>query len=262
MKQQKDTKTLLFENMTKINPDFILNEDKKWIQKAVDPEHKGYCTPMSKSTCTPRRKALAKRFKKGIDEENTIDVSDRNYEQKALKLKYLVDELLKNHEYDILDTWYSLMIKRKARNGVPTMSENYTSDYQKKAELIKGKIDFLLDTNHFDIIDQVDKVINKLFPDNEADLELTEVKTQQNDNYFDTLSQALDAVRERVVKKGYVVDENAMFTSFGTGGINYGETKRANIPLLKNNIPQKNRSVTIAIYRMDSGSYELTAYMN
>jgi hypothetical protein len=42
-----------------------LNEDKKWIQGAFDPEHKGYCTPMTKKTCTPRRKALAKRFKSG-----------------------------------------------------------------------------------------------------------------------------------------------------------------------------------------------------
>ena len=35
-----------------------------WIQKAINPEHKGYCTPMTKSTCTPKRKALAKTFKK------------------------------------------------------------------------------------------------------------------------------------------------------------------------------------------------------
>ena len=34
------------------------------MQKAVDPEHEGYCTPMTKKTCTPERKALAKRFKK------------------------------------------------------------------------------------------------------------------------------------------------------------------------------------------------------
>jgi len=40
---------------------------KKWIQKAINPKHKGYCTPMTKKTCTPRRKALAKRFKKGIE---------------------------------------------------------------------------------------------------------------------------------------------------------------------------------------------------
>ncbi len=39
-------------------------KDKKWIQKAVNPDHKGYCTPMSKATCTPRRKALARTFKK------------------------------------------------------------------------------------------------------------------------------------------------------------------------------------------------------
>jgi hypothetical protein len=38
---------------------------KKWIQGAIDPSHEGFCTPMTKKTCTPRRKALAKRFKKG-----------------------------------------------------------------------------------------------------------------------------------------------------------------------------------------------------
>lgn len=39
-------------------------ESNDWIQKAVNPKHKGYCTPMTKETCTPARKALAKRFKK------------------------------------------------------------------------------------------------------------------------------------------------------------------------------------------------------
>ena len=37
--------------------------DKNWIQKAVNPKHKGYCTPMSKPTCTPKRAALARTFK-------------------------------------------------------------------------------------------------------------------------------------------------------------------------------------------------------
>jgi hypothetical protein len=37
--------------------------DSKWIQKAVNPKHKGYCTPMSKPTCTPKRAALARTFK-------------------------------------------------------------------------------------------------------------------------------------------------------------------------------------------------------
>ena len=39
-------------------------KDKKWIQKAINPAHKGYCTPMSKPTCTPKRKALAITLKK------------------------------------------------------------------------------------------------------------------------------------------------------------------------------------------------------
>lgn len=37
---------------------------KKWIQKAVNPKHKGFCSPMTKKTCTPRRKALSMTFKK------------------------------------------------------------------------------------------------------------------------------------------------------------------------------------------------------
>lgn len=39
-------------------------KNKKWIQKAINPKHKGYCTPMSKPTCTPKRKALARTLKK------------------------------------------------------------------------------------------------------------------------------------------------------------------------------------------------------
>ncbi len=46
-----------------------LEEDDDWIQKAVDPDHEGYCTPMTKKTCTPRRKALAKRFKKAANKK-------------------------------------------------------------------------------------------------------------------------------------------------------------------------------------------------
>lgn len=39
-------------------------KDGKWIQKAINPKHKGYCTPMTKKTCTPKRKALAMTLKK------------------------------------------------------------------------------------------------------------------------------------------------------------------------------------------------------
>jgi len=47
-----------------------LAEKDDWIGKAVDPDHKGDCTPMTKSTCTPPRKALAKRFKKAAKKKD------------------------------------------------------------------------------------------------------------------------------------------------------------------------------------------------
>lgn len=37
---------------------------KNWIKGAVNPEHEGFCTPVSKSTCTPKRKAFAMTMKK------------------------------------------------------------------------------------------------------------------------------------------------------------------------------------------------------
>jgi hypothetical protein len=40
-----------------------------WIKNAVNPAHKGYCTPMTKSTCTPRRKAFARRAKAHFKED-------------------------------------------------------------------------------------------------------------------------------------------------------------------------------------------------
>ena len=37
---------------------------KNWLQKAVNPKHKGFCTPMIKSTCTGQRKVFAQTMKK------------------------------------------------------------------------------------------------------------------------------------------------------------------------------------------------------
>jgi|LakMenEpi03Aug12_release.lakeMendotaPanAssembly.Ray.scaffolds.fasta_scaffold216223_3 hypothetical protein len=47
----------------------LLLEGKKknWIAQAINPDNKGFCSPITKKTCTPRRKALALRFKKGGD---------------------------------------------------------------------------------------------------------------------------------------------------------------------------------------------------
>jgi hypothetical protein len=244
-----------------------MNEDDKWIQKAVNPKHKGYCTPMTKSTCTPARKALAKRFKKGIDEElNLSNVNNPEEERiKVDKIKNAIDDLFNKQEFDVLDTLYRLLINKTKKIGLSqNVNEDNTQEYQKKAELIKEKVNFLFDNNNYDTINKIDNIMTKFSPkEKNSETGMNEFAGKpQNDTYFETLSAALDAVRERVEKKGFTVDEDDMFTQFGTGGINYGETKRATIPLLRNGIPDKRRSVTIAIYRMDSGKYELTAYLN
>ena len=96
---------------------------------------------------------------------------------------------------------------------------------------------------------------------------IKEEMEKKSDTYFETLSQALDAVRNKANKMGYEANDKDIFTHFGTGGINYEKTKSANIGLLKNGEPimdkrgkEMNRSLSVSIYRMPSGKYELTMY--
>ena len=124
MAVSENDKQKLFILMAKLNPTFkkreVLNEEEdKWIQQAVNPEHKGYCTPMTKPTCTPARKALAKRFKKGIDEEYT-EATPEELKIKAERIKAAIDDLVTgNDEFGIIRTLYKLLIERKKASGIP-----------------------------------------------------------------------------------------------------------------------------------------------
>ncbi len=61
-------------NMKQFDPFY----ESKWLKGAVNPEHEGYCTPMTKKTCTPRRKALARRFKSGdLHQESIQEEADQ-----------------------------------------------------------------------------------------------------------------------------------------------------------------------------------------
>jgi len=73
----------------------IMAEGGKWIQKAVNPAHKGYCTPMTKSTCTPHRKALAMTFKK-----------HHGFHEKAM------GGYLEGNEYDLDENEINTLIKQ------------------------------------------------------------------------------------------------------------------------------------------------------
>jgi len=99
-----------------------MNEkDDNWIQKAVDPEHKGYCTPMTKDTCTPKRKALAKRFKAGIEDESVEEginyPAPEEYRSKVEKLKQTIDNLFNDEDFDVIDTLFRLLVSREKNAG-------------------------------------------------------------------------------------------------------------------------------------------------
>jgi len=210
-KDNQPTIQKLFENMEKLNPDFkkkeILSEnDDKWIQKAVNPLHKGFCSPLNKKTCTPKRKALAMRFKKGIENEaidlNQVD-NPEELKLKADKLKIVIDKLYNNHEYDILDSLYRLLIDRKQLAKQPMgvgVNEDISPEYEKKAELIKKKIDFLAGTSYSHLLNKVDELLNKLFPfnllsNNKSETNLYEIKINEK---YNTLNEILDVIKKRI----------------------------------------------------------------
>jgi len=90
---------------------------------------------------------------------------------------------------------------------------------------------------------------------------------ENSDTYFESLAETLDAVRDKATSMGLELDEEDIWAHFGTGGIPYGSTKSATIPLLKDNNPILNKrgkvanmAIRVSIYRMDSGRYELTQY--
>jgi hypothetical protein len=75
-----------------------------WIQKAVNPAHKGYCTPMTKKTCTPRRKAFAETMKKhhGFHEDGgNIYAEGGNITPEKIDRKQLAIEKLISKEANL-----------------------------------------------------------------------------------------------------------------------------------------------------------------
>jgi hypothetical protein len=78
------------------------------------------------------------------------------------------------------------------------------------------------------------------------------------ETYHETLSSALDAIRNYSMNRGY--DE----FEFGMGDVQhvgYGNTERFTKELTKNGKPQR-KALHVQIYRMDSGNYELNMYIN
>ena len=82
-------------------------------------------------------------------------------------------------------------------------------------------------------------------------------------NFFKTLGEALEAVRAYLAEKQAVlVDDESFFNHFSFGGVQYGETKnRSELLATLKGKPVKRKGLTLAVYRMESGTYEAVAYI-
>jgi hypothetical protein len=90
------------------------------------------------------------------------------------------------------------------------------------------------------------------------DGKIFEARAYAQETYFDTQSGALESAEDYALNRGYEADT----TSFYPEHIKYGETRSYHIKLLKNGEPVKNKMLHISLYRMESGKYELTNYIN
>ena len=79
----------------------------------------------------------------------------------------------------------------------------------------------------------------------------------QQETYFDTQAGALESAEEYAASKGYTVNWESITPSH----VAYGQTVKYSVELLKDGMPAR-KMLQISLYRMESGKYELTNYIN
>jgi hypothetical protein len=79
--------------------------------------------------------------------------------------------------------------------------------------------------------------------------------------YHETLSLALQAAEAHAVCSRAMIDRDALREEFATGGIPYGTTRNADLPIQFYKGKPTRKGFHVSIYRMDSGRYELTCYI-
>lgn len=142
-------------------------------------------------------------------------------------------------------------------NGLDEI-EFYLKDgnYQKAFNIAKETAEEMVREEGFGM--NLDESFNKI---KVKDLKKIIRESIEDETYFPTLSQALDQVNKKAISKGYDEINPDEFFQFGMGGISYGETKRKSFTLTKNGVLVPKRMMHVSVYRMDSGTYELTCYI-
>jgi len=82
-------------------------------------------------------------------------------------------------------------------------------------------------------------------------------------NYFETLGEALRAFVAQVFERGAVLAENelANVAEKFNGGVSYGQSVSRSFELLTFKGKATRKGAHVSLYRMESGRYELTAYV-
>jgi hypothetical protein len=104
--------------------------EEKFLKKAINPAHKGYCTPMSKPTCTPHRKAFARRAKAGefSGDESIEEVAPPGWEGTV--------KAMKKHSVGGAKKWNP---KKKEDEGVEEAEKKKITNPYALAWWMKGK---------------------------------------------------------------------------------------------------------------------------
>ena len=94
-----------------------------------------------------------------------------------------------------------------------------------------------------------------------------QLKEGNNDTYFKTAGEAVGFAKTKAEKKGFEIDEDDWNTQITHGGRysrlrpSVGKTHSFTVGLHKNGKPQR-KGLSISLFGMDSGNYELTYYIN
>ena len=91
--------------------------------------------------------------------------------------------------------------------------------------------------------------------------EIISEKRFELETFYNTQSEAVDAAVQKAESMGYEVDKDDIWRYFGEGWVGYENYRKGIITLYKNGVEQR-KSLVISLYRMPSGKYELTTYIN
>lgn len=153
-----------------------------------------------------------------------------------------------------------LIASSKTLDGIKKIIEDYY--YSSNISLKK-----LQDSNEYEVnnakgkIDSV-KVIEKngRFQFISKSIMAKGGRAAEYETYHKTLASALREAQSFVENRGYEFSEETYFPDLTMGGVKYGETISSTRDIVEVGGKNRKNTLVIVVYRMDSGTYELTMY--